>query len=96
VRPRVLLDIALAIVVGLMLGCGLPFFIEYFDNTIKTPDEVERFLGLPTLGIVPVYDPRRGWRTIADCGLRIADVRTMTSGDAQPARFSREGSRGNL
>jgi uncharacterized protein involved in exopolysaccharide biosynthesis len=59
VRPRAVLNITLAVVVGLMLGGGLAFLREYFDNTIKTPDQVERLLGLPTLGIVPVYEPRR-------------------------------------
>jgi succinoglycan biosynthesis transport protein ExoP len=58
VRPRILLNLSLALVVGLMLGCGLAFFVEYFDNTIKTPDEAERYLGLPTLGMIPVMDPQ--------------------------------------
>ncbi len=59
VRPRVPLNIALGLVVGLMLGAGLAFFVEYFDNTIKTPDEAERYLGLPTLGVVPLFDGRK-------------------------------------
>lgn len=58
VRPRIWWNISLALVVGLMLGCGLAFFVEYFDNTIKTPDEAERYLGLPTLGIIPVFEPQ--------------------------------------
>jgi uncharacterized protein involved in exopolysaccharide biosynthesis len=58
VRPRVLLNISLALVVGLMLGCGLAFFAEYFDNTIKTPEEAERYLGLPTLGLIPLFEPQ--------------------------------------
>lgn len=56
VRPRPVLNIALALVVGLMLGAGLAFFLEYFDNTIKTPDEAERYLELPTLGVIPLFD----------------------------------------
>ena len=59
VRPRPLLNIALALVVGVMLGAGLAFFLEYFDNTIKTPEEVERYLGLTTLGVVPLFAPRK-------------------------------------
>lgn len=59
VRPRPLLNIALALVVGVMLGAGLAFFLEYFDNTIKTPEEVERYLGLTTLGVVPLFEPRK-------------------------------------
>jgi uncharacterized protein involved in exopolysaccharide biosynthesis len=58
VRPRIWLNISLALVVGLMLGAGLAFFVEYFDNTIKTPEEAERYLGLPTLGMIPLYEPQ--------------------------------------
>ena len=58
VRPRIWLNISLALVVGLMLGCGLAFFVEYFDNTIRTPEEAERYLGLPTLGMIPLFESK--------------------------------------
>jgi uncharacterized protein involved in exopolysaccharide biosynthesis len=58
VRPRIWLNISLALVVGLMLGCGLAFFVEYFDNTIKTPEEAERYLGLSTLGMIPLFESK--------------------------------------
>ncbi|MBI4165294.1 MAG: polysaccharide biosynthesis tyrosine autokinase [Acidobacteria bacterium] len=53
VKPRVLLNLALGVIVGLGLGIGLAFFQEYLDNTIKTPDEVENLLRLPSLGVLP-------------------------------------------
>ena len=53
VKPNFILNILLAIVVGLMLGVGLAYFIEYMDTSIKTVDDVERYLGLPVLGVVP-------------------------------------------
>ena len=59
VRPRVMLNIALGLVVGLMLGAGMAFFVEYFDNSIKTPDEAERYLGIPTLGVIPMFEGRK-------------------------------------
>jgi capsular exopolysaccharide synthesis family protein len=40
---------------GLMGGVGLAFFFEYLDNTIKTPEEVECYLHLPNLGVVPDF-----------------------------------------
>jgi len=55
VKPRIFLNILLAIVLGLFMGTGLAFFIEYMDNTVKTPDEVPRRLGMPVLGVLP-YD----------------------------------------
>ncbi|ADQ41887.1 lipopolysaccharide biosynthesis protein [Caldicellulosiruptor acetigenus I77R1B] len=52
-RPKKALNIAIAFVVGLLIGVGLAFFIEYLDNTIKTPDDVEKFLQLPVLAVIP-------------------------------------------
>ncbi|MBZ5513971.1 MAG: polysaccharide biosynthesis tyrosine autokinase [Acidobacteriia bacterium] len=55
VKPRVVLNLALGVILGLGLGMGLAFFQEYLDNTLKTPDEVETLLRLPSLGVVPVF-----------------------------------------
>ena len=52
-RPRKLLNLALALMVGLTLGIGLAFFQEYLDNTLKTPDDVQRYLRVPVLGVIP-------------------------------------------
>ena len=52
VKPRKLLNIALAIFLGLSGGLGLAFFIEYFDHTINTPEDMERYTGIPVLGSV--------------------------------------------
>jgi len=53
VKPKKLQNILLAIIVGLSLGIGLAFFLEYIDNTIKLPDEVTGILKIPYLGPVP-------------------------------------------
>ena len=55
VKPRVLLNLALGIILGLGLGVGLAFFQEYLDKTLKTPDEVEHLLRLPSLGVLPKF-----------------------------------------
>ncbi|MBE9506745.1 MAG: polysaccharide biosynthesis tyrosine autokinase [Chloroflexi bacterium] len=52
VRPRTLTNTALAGVVGAMLAVGVGFLVEYLDDTIKTPDDVRRTLGLGTLGAI--------------------------------------------
>ncbi|MFC4386568.1 YveK family protein [Gracilibacillus marinus] len=52
VNPKPMLNIAIAIVVGLMAGVGLAFLLEYLDNTIKTEQDIEDKLGLPILGVV--------------------------------------------
>ncbi|MCU0771834.1 MAG: polysaccharide biosynthesis tyrosine autokinase [Verrucomicrobia bacterium] len=53
VKPNKILNIALGVVVGLVVGVGLAFFIEYLDTSVKTIDDVERSLQAPVLGIIP-------------------------------------------
>jgi len=52
-RPNKTLNIALGVVVGLIVGIGLAFFIEYLDTSVKTIDEVERAFQAPVLGVIP-------------------------------------------
>lgn len=52
IRPRTLMNTALATVVGLMLSVGIIFLVEHLDDTLKTPEDIERVLGLPVLGFV--------------------------------------------
>src|SRR6185295_15215716 len=48
------LDILAALLGGGFLGIGLAFFFEYLDNRVKTPEEIEAQLGLPSLGLIPL------------------------------------------
>jgi capsular exopolysaccharide synthesis family protein len=52
-KPRVMLNLAIGLILGLSVGVGLAFLQEYLDNTLKTPDEVESLLRLPSLGLIP-------------------------------------------
>jgi len=54
-KPRKTMNIMLSIIVGLLGGIGLAFFTEYLDNTIKTPEDIEKKVYLPPLGLVPQY-----------------------------------------
>ncbi|MDX8289026.1 YveK family protein [Metabacillus indicus] len=56
IQPKPLMNIAIAIVIGLMAGVGLAFLLEYLDNTIKTEEDIEKHLGLPVLGAITRID----------------------------------------
>lgn len=47
------LTVLLGALLALIGGVGLAFLLEYMDKTLNTSEEVERYLGLPSLGIVP-------------------------------------------
>lgn len=52
-RPNVWWYMIFAVFIGLALGIGLAFFIEYLDTSVKTLEDVEKFLGLPVLAVIP-------------------------------------------
>ena len=54
VKPNKKLNMGIALLLGLMAFTLLAFILEYLDNTIKTPEDVSRELGLPVLGIIPM------------------------------------------
>lgn len=65
IKPRILLNILLSVVVGLTLGAGLCFFLEYMDKTVRTSDDVARYLRLPVLGVIPYDKALNGGKTPA-------------------------------
>jgi len=56
VKPKILLNLALGFVVGLGLGIGIAFLRDHLDTSLKTADEVDRFLGVPALAMIPSVD----------------------------------------
>jgi capsular exopolysaccharide synthesis family protein len=56
VRPRKVLNLAAGLLLGLFLGVGSAFFIDYLDNTIRNSEDIERYLNLPLLAMVPRSD----------------------------------------
>jgi capsular exopolysaccharide synthesis family protein len=54
--PKKFRNLLLALFLGLFGGVGLALLMEYLDNSIKSVEDVERYSGLPTLGIVPAFD----------------------------------------
>jgi capsular polysaccharide biosynthesis protein len=53
-------EIGLRTLVGLLIGLGLAFVVDYVDQTIRTRRELEELLNLPILGEIPSMGSRRG------------------------------------
>ncbi|MEH7239554.1 YveK family protein [Bacillus sp. JJ1562] len=70
VKPNPMLNMAIAIVVGLMAGIGLAFLLEYLDNTIKTEQDIEKLLGLPVLGGIAQIDLEEETKHASEIGKR--------------------------
>ena len=56
IKPRRGRNIFLALTIGLFGGIGMAFFVEFMDDTVKTPEDVNKILGLSFLGFVPSAD----------------------------------------
>lgn len=52
-RPSLRQDVTYGTFLGLVLGIGCALLLEFLDRTVKTPEEVERRLGLATLAVIP-------------------------------------------
>lgn len=58
-QPRPLLYSLLGLVVGALVAVGTSYGLEALDETFKSPDEVERVVGLPVLGAIPLLPRSR-------------------------------------
>lgn len=54
-KPKVSVTLLLALICGPIVGAALAFLYESFDQTLKGPEELEKLLRTPGLGIIPNY-----------------------------------------
>jgi succinoglycan biosynthesis transport protein ExoP len=54
VRPKLSTNLPMSLLIGLLGGVALAFFMEYIDSTIKSREDLEDIVGVPFLGAVPV------------------------------------------
>ena len=56
IKPNKMMNIAIAILLGMVIGLFIIFILEYMDNKIKHPQDIEKYLGLPVLGVIPTEE----------------------------------------
>jgi capsular exopolysaccharide synthesis family protein len=94
-RPRILLDLSITLIVGMCLGIAAAFLQEHLDNTLKSSEDIERFLQIPSLGAVPAMElsanPRRlhGFQTNAP----MLDAEKVNGTNGQNGRNGNNGSK---
>jgi len=55
-KPKVKQNIAISVLIGMLLGVGIILLWDYLDNTIKNPEDVEKYLQLPVLATIPDHE----------------------------------------
>jgi polysaccharide biosynthesis transport protein len=76
VGPQRIRTMLLGLLVGLIFGGGLAFFLEYLDNTVKSVDDIQRVAQLPTLAIIPSID------SASQRAVKKANRKALAAGDA--------------
>lgn len=80
-KPRNLQSLFLAALIGLALGIGLIFTLEFMDDSIRYPEDAPLSLGIPCLGLVPTAH----WKQENDTSYWIGSV-DLSSGFAEAYR----------
>ncbi|WP_282033703.1 YveK family protein [Metabacillus indicus] len=80
IQPKPLMNIAIALVIGLLAGVGLAFLLEYLDNTIKTEEDIEKHLGLPVLGAITRIDMEQEMKNQKNVQTNVARTRGESFG----------------
>ncbi len=56
IQPNTRINVLAGALLGLVVGVLLAYILEYLDDTLKTSGDVERFVGLTTIGAIPTVD----------------------------------------
>lgn len=60
VGPQRLRSIIIAFLLSLMAGVGLAFLLDFLDDSVKTLDDIDRYIHLPALALIPAAPSDRG------------------------------------
>ena len=56
IRPKLFINVTVAGFIGLMIGLGFILLMEYLDNTLKTPEDIYKYMQLSVIGNIPNFD----------------------------------------
>lgn len=56
IQPNTRINVLAGAILGLIVGVLLAYILEYLDDTLKSSGDVERFVGLTTIGAIPTVD----------------------------------------
>jgi polysaccharide biosynthesis transport protein len=90
--PRKKLNIVLALFLGLFGGLGLAFLFEYLDDSVKSFQDVEKYTGLPSLGVVPAFS-QNGFRKIQAAGSKRGGIKVKVKVKVKGRQWLPDGTR---
>lgn len=88
-KPSLRFNALIAALIGLFGGIGLAFLFEHLDDTIKQPEDLERLLGIATLGVIPLILGGGKDRDKDSAGLALSAIEDPRSAFAEAYRSVR-------
>ncbi|HEX8998701.1 MAG TPA: polysaccharide biosynthesis tyrosine autokinase [Blastocatellia bacterium] len=82
VAPKRTQNILLSVLLSLVGGIGLVLFLDYLNNRIESVEDIDRYLHLPALGVIPALENPGKARRLIGKGAQAGE----NNGDALPAR----------
>lgn len=55
ITPNKYINITISFLIGFLLGLSIVLIMEYFDDTVKTPDDAIKYIDLPVLCSIPIF-----------------------------------------
>lgn len=77
IKPNKMMNIIIGIVLGLIIGFVLALLIENMDTSIGTIEDVEKFISLPVLGIIPHIESEPKFKNLLDKMQKTSDSKTI-------------------
>jgi uncharacterized protein involved in exopolysaccharide biosynthesis len=59
ISPNKKRNLLLGVILGLMIGIGISFLWEYLDRSLRTEEDVRKYLGLPVLSVIPIAEKEK-------------------------------------
>lgn len=88
-KPNLTINALIAAFIGLFGGIGLAFLFEHLDDTIKQPEDLERLLGIATLGVIPLIRGGGKDRDKDSAGLALSTIEDPRSAFSEAYRSVR-------
>jgi polysaccharide biosynthesis transport protein len=64
VAPKRMQNILISLLLGLIGGIGLVLFLDYINNKVESVEDIDRYLKLPALGVIPIFEPPKQARKL--------------------------------
>lgn len=87
IKPKKALNVSLGAIFGVLFGMSLAFLFEYFDDSVKSSDDVRSLLDLPILGVIPNFDHEKIGHVGKDNNWRKALFDHLSGGFAKVMEF---------